>query len=128
MTVGSLGSLKFNSGLYAYIGSAQNSLEKRVIRHLRRDKRIFWHIDYLLNSERAEILEIFCKNAPKERECETAKAIMGFGEPVIGFGSSDCGCRSHLVKLGDYEGLKGLMEAEGFTRLNVNLVRGEKKV
>jgi len=123
-----LGSLKFNSGLYAYIGSAQNSLEKRILRHLRRDKRIFWHIDYLLNIKEAEILEIFHKDAPKECECKMAKAIMEFGEPVIGFGSSDCRCGSHLIKLGDYERLKRLMKAEGFTRLNVNLVRGEKKV
>ena len=120
ITVGSLGSLKFNGGLYAYVGSAQNNLKKRVLRHLSRSKRVFWHIDYLLNSEKAEILKVFYKNAPKEYECKMAKAIMSFGEPVIKFGSSDCKCKAHLIKLKGYEGLKKLIKAEGFRRLKLN--------
>jgi len=43
--VGALGKVKFSQGTYAYVGSAQNGIEKRVIRHLRKEKRKFWHID-----------------------------------------------------------------------------------
>ena len=34
--VGTLGNVHFAKGLYAYVGSAQNGLEKRVERHIRR--------------------------------------------------------------------------------------------
>ena len=36
--VGGLGDKSFQEGLYTYVGSAQNNLEKRVERHLRRVK------------------------------------------------------------------------------------------
>ena len=49
--VGALGARKFRKGLYAYVGSAQNSLEKRIERHFRSKKKKHWHIDYLLASE-----------------------------------------------------------------------------
>ena len=48
VSVGALGDKSFQKGLYVYVGSAQNNLEKRVKRHLRKVKRRFWHIDYLL--------------------------------------------------------------------------------
>jgi hypothetical protein len=53
--VGALGDLTFPSGLYAYVGSAQTNIELRVARHRRNEKRLFWHIDYLLNNEAAKI-------------------------------------------------------------------------
>jgi len=47
VNIGALGSIGFEKGLYAYVGSAQNGLEKRIERHRRRAKRKFWHIDYI---------------------------------------------------------------------------------
>lgn len=41
VSVGALGNKDFHKGLYAYVGSAQNNLEKRVERHLRRSKESF---------------------------------------------------------------------------------------
>lgn len=119
MGVGSLGDLKFESGLYAYVGSAQNNLEKRVARHFRRNKRIFWHIDYLLNDGHAKILEVFFKVAAKIEECKVAEAIGEVNEPIFGFGSSDCRCASHLFKVVDYEGLRSLLTRMGFAKLDL---------
>ncbi len=96
---GSLGTLEFPGGLYAYAGSAQGGLEKRIERHRRKGKKLFWHIDYLL--EKAKILDIYAKEAPKSQECGTAKALARGFKPVPGFGCSDCRCKSHLFFLGN---------------------------
>ena len=63
--VGALGKLTFTKGLYAYVGSAQVNLEKRVGRHLGKEKRKFWHIDYLLGNNAAKVLGVFHKQADK---------------------------------------------------------------
>ena len=98
--IGKLGVLEFSKGLYAYAGSAQNGLEKRIERHRSRKengKKFFWHIDYLL--EKSRILEVYTKPASKEQECETAKSLERKFKPVPGFGCSDCNCKSHLFFL-----------------------------
>ena len=41
---------KFKKGYYVYIGSAMNSLVARINRHLSDNKKIHWHVDYLLSS------------------------------------------------------------------------------
>ncbi len=102
MQVGALGKLTFKKGAYAYVGSAQNNLEKRVSRHLRREKRKFWHIDYLLGSNTVKVIAVFHKQADKTGECAVAKAIGEKNEAVTGFGCSDCGCKSHLFRIEDY--------------------------
>ncbi len=98
--VGNLGRIKLNKGLYVYFGSAQSSLEKRVARHLRKGTRNkFWHIDYLLSKDGVRILSVFTKNAGKMIECELARRACVKGTPIRHFGSSDCHCVSHLIKL-----------------------------
>jgi len=97
--VGALGKVKFNKGGYAYIGSAQNGIEKRVTRHLRREKRKFWHIDYLLAQKYVKVEKVLYKESAKKEECKMAQALFKFGSPVRGFGCSDCSCQSHLFKV-----------------------------
>jgi Uri superfamily endonuclease len=109
VNVGALGKLTFEKGLYAYVGSAQANLEQRIKRHLRKEKRLFWHIDYLLNDSAARIVKVLYKQADKTEECEIAKAIGERGEPVDGFGCSDCSCKSHLFRIGDYRFLQESM-------------------
>jgi len=88
--IGKLGALFFKKGYYAYVGSAMNGLEGRISRHLRHDKKMHWHIDYLL--AKAEIKEIWYKE--KSKECEIAGKL---SFPFIkNFGCSDCKCKSHL--------------------------------
>ena len=109
VNVGALGEMVFTKGLYAYVGSAQANLEQRVKRHLRSEKRKFWHIDYLLDSSAAEIVKVFFKQGSKAEECKTAKVIGERGEAVVGFGCSDCRCRSHLFRVDGYEFLLDFM-------------------
>jgi len=107
--IGALGKVNFEKGLYAYVGSAQKSLEKRLERHLRKGKRKFWHIDYLLGSESVKVVKAFYKEAEKFEECKVAKKLSEKGVPVVNFGCSDCSCVSHLFRFGDYYFLRNLM-------------------
>jgi len=107
--VGALGSISFEKGLYAYVGSAQNSLEKRIEWHLGRVKRKFWHIDYLLDNEVVRVVKVFYKEADKTEECRIAEKLSENGVAVEGFGCSDCGCVSHLFRVDDYGFLRSFM-------------------
>jgi Uri superfamily endonuclease len=110
VNVGALGKLTFKKGLYAYVGSAQANLEQRIKRHLAKEKRLFWHIDYLLNDSAARIVKVLYKQADKTEECDLAKVVSDRGKPVDGFGCSDCGCKSHLLRIGDYRFLQESMQ------------------
>jgi Uri superfamily endonuclease len=57
IVIGKKGRFKFPKGYYVYTGSALNGLGKRIERHLRREKKHFWHIDYLLDF--ASIKKVF---------------------------------------------------------------------
>jgi len=103
---GALGTLKFEKGLYAYVGSAQKNLEERVKRHLKTEKTKFWHIDYLLDNPCAKVLKVFYKKAGRPEECKIAKQLAKKGFPIRGFGSSDCKCQTHLIRVEDYEFLR----------------------
>jgi sugar fermentation stimulation protein A len=93
--VGKLGMVNFKEGYYTYIGSARKNLAKRIERHKRLRKNLFWHIDYL----RAQA--DFCRALPvrssDDLECEIAVAMKKIaGCEVSNFGASDCACSSHL--------------------------------
>ena len=46
--IGKLNYINFKKGYYCYVGSALNNLKKRIERHKRKNKKLHWHIDYLL--------------------------------------------------------------------------------
>jgi Uri superfamily endonuclease len=96
MKIGALGFIDFKKGFYVYTGSAMGGLEQRIARHLRKNKKLHWHIDYLL--AKAEIKKVLVKESNmKTEECSTARKLKdGGGAPVYGFGCSDCKCKSHL--------------------------------
>lgn len=96
-SIGSLGFVEFLPGTYVYVGSAMNSLGARIKRHLGKDKKIFWHIDYFLDSDGVKIEKVLYKESNKKQECEIARSIKG--NPVKNFGSSDCDCKSHLFRV-----------------------------
>jgi Uri superfamily endonuclease len=108
--IGALGKIAFQKGLYAYVGSAQTNLEQRIKRHRKSEKRLFWHIDYLLDNPAAKISKVLFKKANKTAECQTANRIGEKGKPIPGFGCSDCSCRSHLFQIADYEFLLNSMQ------------------
>jgi len=91
---GSLGIIDFRSGYYGYVGSALNGLESRLNRHLRKNKKLRWHIDYLL--QKVSISAIITCRVDRKIECDIARALSNRFHSVPGFGSSDCRCRSHL--------------------------------
>ncbi len=95
--VGSLGAVIFEKGYYLYVGSALVGLRTRLQRHLRANKRLHWHIDYLLPYGR--IREIWYHRGSKRHECAWADALqrMSGTEPSrVPFGASDCDCHTHL--------------------------------
>ena len=102
VSIGALGPMEVEKGLYAYVGSAQRNLEKRVARHLLRDgKRNFWHIDFLLNNKDVEVSSVLCKEAERSEECRVATELGRSNIPLKSFGSSDCSCVSHLFRIMD---------------------------
>jgi Uri superfamily endonuclease len=94
ISIGKLGNIRFNKGYYAYIGSALNSLNGRIDRHYRTEKKIFWHIDYLL--EHAISLKAYYKQSKAKEECFLANNMSDKFTPIDNFGSGDCKCNSHL--------------------------------
>lgn len=92
--VGKLGKINFKKGNYAYVGSALNGLESRIKRHLRKQKKIHWHIDYLL--KKANIVNVFYKENEKRYECNIVQSLNKNLNEIFGFGCSDCNCKSHL--------------------------------
>ncbi len=86
--------------MYVYTGSALSSLEGRIGRHIGKEKKMKWHIDFFL--EEAEALGFISIVSSKREECSINSKFLEEGEVLAkGFGSSDCGCPSHLVYLGD---------------------------
>ena len=110
VNVGALGKVSLGKGVYVYVGSAQTNLEQRVKRHQRKEKRLFWHVDYLLNSDNSKVEEILYMEGDKTAECQVAHEIGTHGEPVTGFGCSDCHCKSHLFRVENYDFLLGQMQ------------------
>lgn len=91
--IGKLGPINFNPGYYIYTGSAMNSLEKRIKRHFVRDKKLWWHIDYLtVNAKPLYALAI----PHKKVECSLAVELSTIFTQIKSFGCSDCKCSSHL--------------------------------
>lgn len=95
LKVGNLGERIFEKGFYVYVGSAMNNLTKRINRHLRKNKKLKWHIDYLIS--KAKDLKIIPVRSFEKLECEIAKELFLISQKIIpGFGASDCKCKSHL--------------------------------
>ena len=95
ITVGRLGTICFRAGLYAYVGSALGGWEARVNRHLSVGATTHWHVDYLRAESLVEGVIVF--ESPERLECIINQAITRASlEVAPGFGSSDCGCSSHL--------------------------------
>ncbi|MFO8133411.1 MAG: GIY-YIG nuclease family protein [Thermoplasmatota archaeon] len=112
VAVGALGMLWFAPGVYAYVGSAMNGLRRRIARHLRADKKTYWHIDYLLRE--ATVARVW-HVAGEQRECDIAAPLSDRFDGVAGFGCSDCRCRSHLFFCGDAGRLSRGLAALGLT-------------
>lgn len=100
LTIGRLGTFHFPAGWYAYAGSAlgPGGIQARLARHLRAEKRVHWHIDYLL--EHGAVGKSWQIASPARLECAWAAAIRQLPRAellVPHFGASDCRCPGHLI-------------------------------
>ena len=80
---------------------------QRIKRHLRLNKKIHWHIDYLL--KKSKIIDVFYKENDTREECLIAKKLDEKLYSTTGFGCSDCKCKSHLF-YGTYNEIKHIIE------------------
>jgi Uri superfamily endonuclease len=107
ISIGKEGEECFNKGYYIYVGSALNGLNQRIQRHLRKQKKIHWHIDYLLKY--AVVIDVFYKESKVRDECNIAKKLDGQLFSIPSFGCSDCRCKSHLF-YGSFEEVMSAVE------------------
>lgn len=94
--IGKLGQFDFSRGYYVYVGSAKRNIKARIDRHVKKDKKKRWHIDYLRPYLNVESVKSFPEG---DGECQLFQCLKSeylASLPVKGFGSSDCHCYSHL--------------------------------
>jgi len=95
IATGGLGDVLYRRGYYLYAGSARVALSKRMERHCRKRKKLFWHVDYL--RERASLHKVLAIRTESDIECALAAGLKKVSRwSVPGFGCSDCSCKSHL--------------------------------
>lgn len=114
ITVGKLGTVAFPRGYYIYFGSALGGLKARTSRHLRHDKKLHWHADYL--SAEVPWTQVWQLADGQRWECvwadqatDIASATHGVTHPAPGFGSSDCKCLTHLVRVNNPREVRDLL-------------------
>ena len=98
LRAGRLGIHSLIPGYYVYTGSALGGLSGRLRHHLKLEKRLHWHIDYLLRE--AAISQIWYALGQLRLECiwnAMVKSLPGAISSIPGFGASDCQCSSHLT-------------------------------
>ncbi len=61
-----------------------------------------------------KIEKIFIKKSKIKEECKIARKILEIGKPIKNFGSSDCSCISHLIKINKIK-IKNILKKEGFS-------------
>lgn len=107
--VGALGELSFDTGVYAYVGSAQRNRSARIRRHLRREKPLRWHFDYL--RPHGSVLAVSLADGAKTGECELAARLLAEANAAIAhprFGASDCRCPAHLLQFASVPDVEAL--------------------
>jgi Uri superfamily endonuclease len=96
--IGRWSRLDIRPGYYIYVGSAfgPGGVLARVSRHCRGAKSKHWHIDYL--REFTTPTSIWYSHADPSLEHRWAETLTKMKDtvPIIGFGCSDCKCKTHL--------------------------------
>jgi Uri superfamily endonuclease len=99
LRIGSLREHEFGRGWYAYVGSARRGRAARVARHMRADKPLRWHADYLFSA--FPPTEAWAVDTGVN-ECALVEILLDerlASRFVRGFGAGDCRCRGHLLRL-----------------------------
>jgi len=102
VNVGRLGTLRFDKGIYMYVGSARGpgGLRARLMRHCRGPTRTKWHIDYLTSNSNVRVTAAVIAEANFDLEEAIAGGMLRQEyciKPAIkGFGSTDKTSYTHL--------------------------------
>jgi Uri superfamily endonuclease len=101
LEIGKLGKIRFEKGIYLYIGSAKAGFKRRIKRYFKKTGVKRWHIDYLLSE--AELLGIILIPDDSLEEIDITERLAGIANPYApGFGASDSKALTHLYKLSKY--------------------------
>lgn len=120
ITFGSLGRTKICAGYYIYTGRAKAGLMGRIRRYLGAIKHKRWHIDYLLDRGSVHGIALIYNNFD---ECGLALKLAEklAGDRVVKkFGSSDCNCEAHLIKIGSRSGFFSLPWVDEYIKFSRN--------
>jgi Uri superfamily endonuclease len=84
-------SIFFRAGYYAYVGSAHGpgGLKSRINRHLIKDKKSVWHIDYLRKEAIPVEAWVNIHDKKQEKIWADALIVMKGSHPVDNFGNTD---------------------------------------
>ena len=99
--------MRFQNPLRDHQRKFETLQNQRIQRHLRKQKKTHWHIDYLLNH--VKIVNVFYKQSEVKEECFIAKTLEKELSITPGFGCSDCACKSHLF-YGSYKTIKNAID------------------
>ena len=98
--IGSLGTFEFPIGTYIYVGSAKKNIKARITRHIKKEKPLRWHFDYIRPHGEIVKVETFDDSLDECNRCKQIKEKYQAHELIKGFGSSDCNCKAHLLYKG----------------------------
>ncbi|MBF0588713.1 MAG: GIY-YIG nuclease family protein [Magnetococcales bacterium] len=128
--VGARGAVDLVAGRYLYVGSARRAWRSRVARHLRSEKKVRWHIDYILAEPGIKVTKVWIN--PVDCECATAEDVLQLPEiflPGQRLGSSDCRCLSHFIGVdGELVSLEGVLRRRGYETLAWRRVGGDVEI
>ena len=103
-TFGKLGRARLRKGYYLYTGSALGrgavSLERRLERHMRPQKRLRWHVDYLTSRPDCYVTGAMYVIADDRLECKVNSSLskeLNVSPVLLKIGASDCKCNGHLL-------------------------------
>jgi Uri superfamily endonuclease len=138
--IGCLGRYELKKGIYVYVGSARGpgGLKARIYRHLKLNKKVRWHIDYLTVNPKVKIKAVFYLKSKALLEAAIAKKLFNndlFEGVIKGFGCTDKrNSYTHLYKLKSIGSIEELIrklmriardtccEEQGFVIINNNNV------
>ena len=83
ISIGKLGTFTFPAGQYVYTGRAKKNLAQRIDRHKKRNKKCFWHIDYLLTDENVQLEDITITSENSSDECSENKKLLQENASIV---------------------------------------------
>jgi len=101
---GKLGRASLRKGYYLYTGSALGrgavSLERRLERHMKPQKRLRWHVDYLTSRPYCNVTGAVYVVSDRRLECKANSSLskeLDVSPVLLKIGASDCKCNGHLL-------------------------------